>query len=281
MIKYDKVILMGSKTTAYKCAQIVGQKVRVHFCENNVDKDKIPSCYLDDSSITWHICLNGEWKDMLKNEKEKTLFISVVNQSILPKEIVEKDNITFVNLHFAILPNYRGRNCCGWALFNDEKITGATWHYLTEKVDEGKLLWQRKIPIAEKDTSLSLFRQQNNIGIQLFEENIEKLLHEDIEGIPQNQNETIHFHYAKDKPNNGFLDLNWSGKKISCFLRAMDYGPLYEFGVPMLKTNNREVFIAAYKIEKNDLLETKITYYENNNEIIIEKDNYKFTLNIK
>src|SRR5690606_4732729 len=165
-------------------------------------------------------------------------------------------------------------------LFNEEKFTGSTWHYLTEKVDEGNILWQREVLIAENDTSFSLLRKQYNAGVQLLEENIERLLHEDIAGIPQSHNEKIFYSYAKDKPNDGFLDLNWSGKKISCFLRAMDYGPLYEFGVPMIKTNNEKVvFITAYEIEKNDAADATNTYYDN--KIIIEKDNHKFILSVK
>jgi len=279
MINYDKIIIIGSKTTAYKCAKIIANKAgNIHFFENIVEKESIASIYLRDHLITWHFCNSNEWVDLLMREKEKTLLISVVNQSILPKKIVEKENITFINLHFALLPNYRGRNCCGWALFNEEDFTGSTWHYLTEKVDEGNLLWQRSIRISENDTSLSLFRKQNTLGIELLEENVERILHEDIKGIPQDLNKKKFFHYAKEKPNNGFLDMNWSGKKISCFLRAMDWGPLYEFGVPMIVINNKRLFITGYKIEKIEPNNTNNLLVEKDNQILIEKDNYKFII---
>jgi len=282
VLNFDKIILMGSKTTAYRCAEVVAKKAgNVHCYENVAEKESIPSLYLNNPSITWHFCSNNEWKDLLKQEKEKTLFLSVTNQSIIPKEIISINNITLINLHSAILPYYRGRNCGGWALFNEEKFTGSTWHYLTEKVDEGNILWQREVLIAENDTSFSLLRKQYNAGVQLLEENIERLLHEDIAGIPQSHNEKIFYSYAKDKPNDGFLDLNWSGKKISCFLRAMDYGPLYEFGVPKIEIDNKKAYITAYKIEKSqNNNSSKNIFFESDNKIIIESDNYKFILNI-
>lgn len=280
MAKYDKIVLMGSKTTAYKCAQIASQYAKVHFYENKVNIDRIPACYSEDPNITWHICANGEWKRLLLNETKKTLFISVVNQSILPKEIIEKKNITFINLHSGILPNYRGRNCCGWAIFNGESFTGATWHYLIEGVDEGKLLWEKKVVIGENDTSFKIFREQNMAGIELFQAHIEHFLSEEVDGFPQPQDEIVHFHLAREKPNNGYLDLTWSGEKMSCFLRATDYGPLKEFGIPRVEFKGKVLEIEKYTIEKIAQSESNIFFLEPN-QLIIEKNEYKFTLKVK
>src|SRR5690606_37270881 len=147
---------------------------------------------------------------------------------IIPSSIIALPNMTLINLHSAILPYYRGRHCGGWALFNEENCRGRTWHFLTEKGDEGNILGQSELPITETDTSFSLLRKQYQSGIKLLEENVDELLSEHVTGVPQSCKEKIFYSYAKDKPNNGYLDLNWPGRKISCFLRAMDYGPLYE-----------------------------------------------------
>lgn len=282
-MKYNKIIFIGSKTTAYKCAEAIAKQVgKVHFYENVMQPDNIPACFINNHSIVWTICNKKEWKELLIKEQEKTLLISILNQFIIPKEILENPNLTIINMHCGFLPYYRGRNCGGWALYNEEEFTGTTWHYLVEKVDEGNILWQEKIPISENDTSLSVLRRQNLVGIQLLEKNIEQILNGDVEGIPQDQNCRIHFHYASEKPNNGFLNTDWSGKKISHFLRAMDYGPLKEFGdAQILNDNGSASQISTYKIEKLDTNNnTNNIFFESDKEMIIEKDGYKFTLTL-
>src|SRR5690606_2526017 len=175
--EFDKIILIGSQTTAYKCAEVMANKHKnICFYENGYAEENIPTRYLKNPSINWHFCANREWMNLLKAEKIRTLIISVTNQSIIPLEIINKKNITLINLHSAILPNYRGRNCGGWAVFNEEDYTGSTWHYLTERVDEGNILWQSRIPITENDTSFTLLRKQYQRGIQLLEENIDRFL---------------------------------------------------------------------------------------------------------
>lgn len=282
MNRFEKIVLLGSKTTAYKCAQIFARKAKnIYFYENIVNAEKIPSCYYSSSVITWYICNNHQWKYLLRQEKEKTLLISIMNNYIIPSDILANDKITFINLHSGLLPSYRGRNCGGWALFNEEEITGVSWHYLTDKVDDGNLLWQKKIPITDSDTSLGILRKQNESGLKIIDENLDKILCEDIHGIPQPIDKKINYYYAKDKPNDGYFDFNWSGKKISCFLRAMDYGPLYEFGVPMIDLNSKKYFITAYKIEKSNS-ECKLESVQLIDDMLLmEKDNYRFKLTIK
>ena len=57
-----------------------------------------------------------------------------------------------INVHGALLPQYRGANPIQWALINDERETGVTLHRLTEAIDAGDILSQRRVEIGFGDT---------------------------------------------------------------------------------------------------------------------------------
>lgn len=61
-----------------------------------------------------------------------------------------------VNVHPSVLPFYRGPVPSYWCLENGEKKTGYTLHHMTAKIDDGLILDQGIVPIAEDDTEESL-----------------------------------------------------------------------------------------------------------------------------
>jgi methionyl-tRNA formyltransferase len=66
---------------------------------------------------------------------------------IIPKEITTK--IKSINLHFSLLPKLKGSTPVITALLKNYKKTGITFIQMTEKVDEGPILYQKKIKINE------------------------------------------------------------------------------------------------------------------------------------
>lgn len=89
----------------------------------------------------------GEVKKVIKNVSPDLLFVATFHK-IIPKEIIFLVPLC-VNIHPSLLPKYRGPTPVEWALFKGEKEAGVTAHLLTEKVDEGDILIQKKILIKE------------------------------------------------------------------------------------------------------------------------------------
>ena len=52
-----------------------------------------------------------------------------------------------VNYHSSILPKYRGLNSTLWSIFNNEKYTGFSYHYIDDKIDNGNIIFQKKFKI--------------------------------------------------------------------------------------------------------------------------------------
>ena len=79
---------------------------------------------------------------------EETLILSASNNFLFPASVVERENITIINFHNALLPDYPGRNAPSWVIYQGETQTGITWHYVTAGVDEGSIIVQKTCEIG-------------------------------------------------------------------------------------------------------------------------------------
>ena len=53
-----------------------------------------------------------------------------------------------VNYHNGLLPKYRGLRASAWSIYYRETESGFTFHYMTERIDDGRILLQRSLPVA-------------------------------------------------------------------------------------------------------------------------------------
>lgn len=58
-----------------------------------------------------------------------------------------------INIHPSLLPSYKGPTPTNWMIHNKEKICGITAHYLTTRVDEGSIIYQKEYPLISKTDS--------------------------------------------------------------------------------------------------------------------------------
>jgi phosphoribosylglycinamide formyltransferase 1 len=100
-------------------------------------------------------------KEMLKILKqEKIKFICLAGfMKILSKNFIEKFYGKIVNIHPSLLPKYKGLNTHFRAINNKDKFAGCTVHYVTKKLDSGKIILQKKIKIVAKDNPKSLAKK--------------------------------------------------------------------------------------------------------------------------
>jgi len=105
------------------------------------------------------------YKDVKKTEKkiltllikENISFICLAGfMKILSKEFIKKFNGKIINIHPSLLPKYKGLNTHHRAIANKDKFAGCSVHYVTEKLDSGKIIMQKKIRIIAKDNVVSL-----------------------------------------------------------------------------------------------------------------------------
>jgi phosphoribosylglycinamide formyltransferase 1 len=90
-------------------------------------------------------------------EKRKIEFICLAGfMKVLSKSFIKKFKGNIINIHPSYLPKYKGLNTSVRALNNKEKFSGCTVHYVSSKLDSGKIIMQKKVKISKKETETSL-----------------------------------------------------------------------------------------------------------------------------
>ena len=95
---------------------------------------------------------------LLKKEKIKLICLAGF-MKILSKNFIQKFDGKIINIHPSLLPKYKGLNTHRRAITNKDKFAGCTVHYVTEKLDSGKIIMQKKIKITAKDNVVSLAKK--------------------------------------------------------------------------------------------------------------------------
>ena len=119
----------------------------------------------------------------IKNDEAKQLFAShnadvavvVAYGRILPEEFLRAPRRGCINVHFSLLPLYRGAAPANWAVVNGEIETGVTTMFIEPSLDTGPILLQQKTPIGEKETAPELMQRLAEIGAELLGETLSRL----------------------------------------------------------------------------------------------------------
>ena len=99
-------------------------------------------------------------KILLLLKKEKINLICLAGfMKILSKNFINKFDGKIINIHPSLLPKYKGLNTHVRAIENNDKFAGCTVHYVTEKLDSGKIIMQKKIKVTAKDNPTSLAKK--------------------------------------------------------------------------------------------------------------------------
>ena len=75
---------------------------------------------------------------------------------ILSKQFIKRFKGKIINIHPSLLPKYKGLDTHNRAINNNDKYSGCTVHYVTPKLDSGKIILQRKVKIFKNDNAKSL-----------------------------------------------------------------------------------------------------------------------------
>ncbi|SRR6266516_1304319 len=94
---------------------------------------------------------------------------------ILPAEFLRAPRMGCINVHFSLLPKYRGAAPVNWAIVNGEKKTGVTTMFIEEELDSGPILLQRETEIGAEETAPELMARLAAMGAELLSETLAQL----------------------------------------------------------------------------------------------------------
>lgn len=100
---------------------------------------------------------------------------------MIPENLLLEYPDRIINIHPALLPKYGGKGMHGMHVHetvykNREKESGITIHLCNEKYDEGKILFQQKVGLTDKDTPETIARKVQELEHQYYPEIIETYL---------------------------------------------------------------------------------------------------------
>ena len=78
---------------------------------------------------------------------------------ILSKNFIKKFKGKIINIHPSLLPKYKGLNTHKKAIEKNDKYSGCSVHFVTAKIDSGKIIMQKKVKIKRGDTIASLTKK--------------------------------------------------------------------------------------------------------------------------
>ncbi len=93
---------------------------------------------------------------------------------ILPDTFLDAFPDGAINIHFSLLPKYRGAAPVNWAIVNGDTVTGVTTMKMDAGLDTGDILLQRDTAIAEEETSIGLMARLADIGADLLSETLNR-----------------------------------------------------------------------------------------------------------
>ncbi|MEA2006206.1 MAG: methionyl-tRNA formyltransferase [Acidobacteriota bacterium] len=163
--------------------------------------------------------------DQIAKEKiqkiKPDLNIVVAYGQIIPLSILETPKHQSINVHFSLLPKYRGASPVQWTLLNGEKTTGITIFKLNEKMDEGDIFSKVETDIHPYENAGELEARLSTIGAELLVKTIANL--KNIRTYKQNHSQAT---YApKLKKEDGQIDWHKDAKYIDRHVRAFTPWP--------------------------------------------------------
>lgn len=152
----------------------------------------------------------------------------VVAFRMLPEVVWNMPRLGTFNLHASLLPQYRGAAPINWAVINGDTETGATTFFLTHEIDTGKIIRQKRLPIADTDDVGIVHDSLMIMGAGLVTETVDLLLAGKTDAVPQEAffNDVSELRSApKIFKDTCHIDWNQPMKKIYDFVRGLSPYP--------------------------------------------------------
>lgn len=111
----------------------------------------------------------------------------VVAFRMLPEIVWNMPRLGTFNLHASLLPQYRGAAPINWSIIHGDTETGVTTFFLTHEIDTGKIIRQKRLPIADTDDVGKVHDALMAMGADLVLETVDLILENKVDAIPQEQ----------------------------------------------------------------------------------------------
>jgi methionyl-tRNA formyltransferase len=165
----------------------------------------------------------------IKTDEARELFASheadacivVAYGRILPAAFLSAPRRGCINVHFSLLPKYRGAAPVNWAIVRGETETGVTTMQIDVGLDTGAIYLQRAVPIGDAETAPQVLARLAALGAELLGETLQRL--DELEPRPQREDEATHAPILRRE--DGLIDWGTSAFEIERRVRGFQPWP--------------------------------------------------------
>lgn len=154
------------------------------------------------------------------------LCVVVAYGRLIPPETLALARLGFLNVHFSLLPRYRGAAPVQWALINGERATGVTIFWLDAGMDTGPVFLRKEEPVLPEDDAASLFARLSASGAGLLDEALRRAAAGDLAREPQSGEPS---HAPKLTSADAVLDFSRPAADLLGRVRGLSCGPRARF----------------------------------------------------
>jgi methionyl-tRNA formyltransferase len=154
---------------------------------------------------------------------QPAIIVVVAYGRILPKTVLELAPQGCLNVHYSLLPKYRGAAPAAWTIINGDTEGGVTTMKLVEKMDAGAIYLQEALPLAPDETTGSLQAKLTAVGARLLVETLRRLKEGSL--VPREQEESRATLAPILKKEDGLIDWRRTAIEIERRVRGLDPWP--------------------------------------------------------
>lgn len=175
------------------------------------------------------------------------LFLAAGYTQVFKDKILSVPSLAAVNFHASLLPKYRGKHPVFWTIRNREKYCGVTVHHLSEAIDEGDIVLQRKVKVDPQDTVSSLYCRIIKESFPLMQELIKLCQSDNLPRRPQSPQKASY--YSSIKRSNYRVNWHEEAEGIAALVRAAE-------GKCFLETTAGRVYLEKVEVYRKEQNET-------------------------
>ncbi len=178
-------------------------------------------------------------------------FLVVAYGKIIPKEILDIPKLGSINVHYSLLPKYRGASPVESAILNGNTETGVTIQKMVYKMDAGDILAQEKTNILPNEKAPELRKRLIKLGGELLVKILPDFIENKITPIVQDESRVTNC--KKIKKEDGRIDLNDNAVKNYNKFRAYANWPRTFFF-----KNDKRIIITKAKLKDDQFVIEKV-----------------------
>ncbi len=143
----------------------------------------------------YNVVKNINDKDFVEHIRklDPDIIISYSAPQVVKEPLLSMPKYGIINVHGALLPNYRGLLPSFWYLYNDEKTGGATVHFMSSNIDDGSIVIQDSVDISDCKTMFELMKRTKKLGGELIIKAVELISEGKAQVKPNNSEEGSYY----------------------------------------------------------------------------------------